>query len=413
MPTPEPSASLPPPESRVRRPDRRHRRRGNYAILVGLTASGVLGLGALAVDTSYVHLVEAQAQAISDAAAHAALVTLKLTGDVDEARETAKTFVNAHQLVGRAAEVDEDADIVFGGWDFDLQEFDASATYINSVQVTVRKTDDSVNGSFSTLLMGMFGTGHANAQATSPAIGAMRFREIVIVQDVTGSFAQEVGDARDADLAFLDAIYADDFPGDRIGMVTFVGSAVEYTGLEYVNDSYSSIRSDWEALDWCDRSYYPFNYYGPPYYHVAPNMMACNYQNSYYLPYYDSGTAQGAGLDEAIDMLLSSGDQYSTKVIIVVSDGQPECVYRSSDAAAEAACTSDREMDAYDAADWAEENNISIFSVSFNDNYNATQSAVMEALVRGNGEFYETPDPSELPEILEDIAEKIPIALVQ
>jgi Flp pilus assembly protein TadG len=396
-----------------RRIDRRHRRRGNYAILVGLCSSGILGLGALAVDTGYLHLVEAQAQAISDAAAHAALVTLKLTGDVDDARDTAHAFVNSHELVGKQADVDSETDIVFGGWDFDLQEFDESASYVNSVQVTVRKTEESVNGSFGTLMMGMFGTNHQNAQATTPAIGAMRFREIVIVQDVTGSFAQEIDEARDADLAFLDAIYADDYPGDRIGMVTFVGSAVEYTQLDYVATNYSSIRSDWEKIDWCDRSYYPYYYYGPPYYHSSPNMMPCNYQNSYYLWYYDSGTAQATGLDEAIDMLLSSGDDYSTKVIIIISDGQPECVYRSSDYAAENACTAAREQDAYDAADWAEENNISIFSVSFNDSYNATQSAVMESLVRGYGDFYETPNPSELPDILEDIAEKIPIALVQ
>jgi hypothetical protein len=37
----------------------------------------------------------------------------------------------------------------------------------------------------------------------------------------------------------------------------------------------------------------------------------------------------------------------------------------------------------------------------------------MEALVRGHGQFYETPDPNELPEILEEIAQQIPIALVQ
>jgi hypothetical protein len=370
-------------------------------------------MGAVAVDTAYVHLVEAQAQAISDAAAHAALVTLRLTGDTEAARATAWQFVNAHQLVGKTADVDPDEDIVFGGWDFSLQEFDADASYVNSVQVTVKKTDESVNGSFSTLMMGMFGTSHRNAQAQSPAVGAMRFREIVIVQDITASFADEIDDARDADLSFLDSIYAADFPGDRIGMVTFVGAAAELTSLDYVSDNYSAIYSDWSALDWCDRSYYPWAYYGPPYYHYAPDMQRCNDGTSYYLSYFDAGTSQAAGIDAGVDMLLSSGDDYSTKVILLVSDGKPECVYGPADDAAEAICTSDREEDAYDAADWAEENGITIFSVSFNDNGDATQSAVMEALVRGKGEFYETPDSSELSEILEEIASQIPIALVQ
>ncbi len=398
---------------RTRRPSRRHRRRGNYAILVGLSSTGILGMGAVAVDSAYVHLVEARAQAISDAAAHAALVNLKLTADVEESREIAQAFVNAHTLVGAMADVDPEQDIVFGGWDFETQDFDPAASYVNSVQVTVQKNDESVNGSFSTLMMGMYGTSHSSAQATSPATGAMRFREIVIVQDVTGSFMDEIDEARDADLAFLDAIYAADFPNDRIGMVTFVGDSEEYTPLSYVKDDYSSIYADWSQIDWCDRSYYPWYYYGPPYYHYAPNMMGCNQGSDYWRWYYDSGTSQAAGLDEGIDMLLASGDDYSTKVIILVSDGQPQCVYGYSDRAAEEACTLQREQDAYDAADFAEENGISIYSISFNDNYNATQSAVMEALVRGYGKFYETPDPSDLPVILEEIAEQIPLALVQ
>ncbi len=380
---------------------------------MGLSSTGILGLGSVAVDTAYVHLVEAQAQAISDAAAHAALVNLKLTADVDASRDIAQSFVNAHELVGKMADVEPDKDIVFGGWDFKGQVFDSTASYINSVQVTVQKNDESVNGSFATLLMGMFGTSHSSAQATSPAIGAMRFREIVIVQDVTGSFMEEIDEARDADLAFLDAIHEADFPNDRIGMVTFVGAAEQFTPLSYVKSDYSSIYADWSQLDWCDRSYYPWYYYGPPYYHYNPYMMGCNEGSDYWRWYYDSGTSQAAGLDEGIDMLLASGDEYSTKVIILVSDGQPQCVYGYSDQAAEDLCTDAREEDAYDAADFAEENGISIYSISFNDTYNATQSAVMEALVRGHGQFYETPNPSELPKILEEIAQQIPIALVQ
>jgi Flp pilus assembly protein TadG len=380
---------------------------------VGLSSTGILGLGAVAVDTAYIHLVEAQAQAISDAAAHAALVNLKLTADVEVSRDIAHAFVNAHELVGKMADVEPNDDIVFGGWDFEGQEFDSAASYVNSVQVTVKKNDESVNGSFATLMMGMFGTSHSSAQATSPAIGAMRFREIVIVQDVTGSFMQEIDEARDADLAFLDAIHESDFPNDRIGMVTFVGDAEEFTPLSYVKSDYATIYSDWSKLDWCDRSYYPWYYYGPPYYHSNPAMMGCNEGSDYWRWYYDSGTSQAAGLDEGIDMLLASGDEYSTKVIILVSDGQPQCVYGYSDQAAEDLCTDAREKDAYSAADFAEENGISIYSISFNDTYNATQSAVMEALVRGHGQFYETPDPNELPEILEEIAQQIPIALVQ
>ena len=392
---------------------RRHRRRGNYAILVGLAATGVLTMGSVAVDSAYIHLVEAKTQAISDSAAHAALVTLKLTRDIDDARKTAKAFVNAHELVGKTADVDGSTDIVFGSWDFETQEFDDSSAYVNSVRVTVRKTDDSVNGSFSTLLMRMFGSTHSTAEASSPAIGALRYRQIVVVQDVTDSFKEEIDRARDANLAFLQAVYGDGYPGDQLGMVTFVGGATEYTGLEYVADQYSSIQTDWSNLDYCDRSYYPYNYYGPPAYHAAPQMMACNYGSTYYVSSFDSGTSQGAGIYEAVDMLKAAGDDYSYKIIVLISDGLPECVYKATEAAAEADCSAKRELDAEEAADWAEDNGISIFSVSYNETYDAQQSALMEDLVRGHGSFYETPDADELTDILEDIATQIPIALVQ
>ena len=55
---------------------------------------------------------------------------------------------------------------------------------------------------------------------------------------------------------------------------------------------------------------------------------------------------------------------------------------------------------------------MSIYSVSFNDPYDAALSAYMEGLARGFGEFYETPDKYELPGILEGIARNIPIAVV-
>lgn len=111
-------------------------------------------------------------------------------------------------------------------------------------------------------------------------------------------------------------------------------------------------------------------------------------------------------------MLLTSGNDYAMKIIVLVSDGKPECVYDSVDQAAEDNCTDNRELNAYDSADYAEENGSSIFAVSFNDTYDPVQSAVMEAMVRGYGRFYETPYSSDLETILDEIANQIPISLV-
>jgi len=138
-------------------------------------------------------------------------------------------------------------------------------------------------------------------------------------------------------------------------------------------------------------------------------MMDCNVGSDPATWYYDSGTHQGAGLEAAINIFLddSISNPNALKTIVLVSDGKPQCV------PSQVACDGARAAEGLDWADEAADNGISIFSVSFNDTYNATQSAYMESLIRGYGLFYETPDESELPEILVEIASKIPIALVQ
>ena len=67
-------------------------------------------------------------------------------------------------------------------------------------------------------------------------------------------------------------------------------------------------------------------------------------------------------------------------------------------------------------ADMAEDEDINIFSVSFNDKWGSqaeTQRRYLSSLTTGMGEFYETPNASELPLILRRIAESIPIVMVQ
>jgi hypothetical protein len=384
-----------------------HARRGNYAVLFGVSLTALLGMGALAIDTAMLSYAELQSQAIADAGAHAALVQLRENGSVDDARTLATQVVNANQLMGHSAQVEAE-DIVFGTWDYDARAFEAEGEWINSVQVTIRKTEDSANGPVATTLMKMFGVQYNEIEATSPSIGALRFREIIVVQDVTGSFSEEIELAKDADLTLLNYLADNPQPGDRLGMVTFVGDAELWTPLMYVEDEYDAIYSQWETLDWCDRSYYPWYYYGAPYYHPVPQMMGCNTGSPAATWYNDSGTNQGSGLELAVDTLLdSSADSHALKTIILVSDGRPQCI--PSDAACDAAVA----LEGLDAADYAADNNISIYSVSFNETYDADQSAYMESLTRGYGFFRETPDPEELPAILEDIAASIPIALVK
>ena len=385
-------------------------RRGSYAILVALLLIVMLGFAALAIDLSYLRLARMQAQNAADAGAHAALMELRKTRDQETARIRAAQLVNMNFIAGDQAVIEPGTDVVFGGWDFPSHTFDPSADYVNAVEVTVRREADAPGGSVPLMLAKIWGSDSAEVKSNSSSVGALRAREIFIVQDVTGSFTDEIDQAREADITLLDYIYENGMPGDRLGMVTFVGGAEEWTPLQRVESGYESIRSQWLTLDWCNRNYWPFS--TPPYaeyFHNAPQMISCNEGGTGGAAYTDSGTNQGAGLSEAIDRLIddTAADSYALKTIVLVSDGKPQCVPEGT------ACDDDVAAQGVTQADRAASENISIFSVSFNETYNEEQSAYLESLTRGYGTFYETPDASELPSILAEIAASIPISIVQ
>lgn len=392
----------------------RRNRRGNYSALVALGTMVFLGCAALAIDGLWMHVVETEAQYTADAGAHAALVELRRTGSEDEARVAGQAVMAMNTVGNDPALVDPAVDIEFGGWDFASRTFDPASPFRNAVRARVRRTSDAPSGPVDLLMMPIFGQEQAQAGAWADSTAAMRSRNVMVVQDVTISFQQEIGDAREADLAFLDAMAADGFPGDRLGMVTFTGGAEVYTGLEYVDDQYYGIRRDWAKLDWCDRD--------------APEVRSvCDHWNSHGVCIHrvpddmdrdhmqdcrvgGNNTNQGAGLELGVQHLRDEGDVGAVKVIVLVTDGEPYGVGSE---------TAVREAYGVEMADWAAANDVNLFVVSFNDPSNRAasevkkQSEYCESLVRGFGRFYETPDASELPAILEAIARSIPISIVE
>ena len=387
----------------------RHHRRGSYAIMVALLMIVLLGFAALAIDLSYLRLSRLQAQNAADAGAHAALTEFRTTRNEEAARARAVQIVNLNRIAGDYAVIDPMGDVTFGGWDFPTHTFDPDAEYVNAVEVTVRREADAPGGSVPLMLAKVFGVSEADARSNGSSVGALRSREMLIVQDVTSSFRDEIDQGRLADLTLLDFVSENGFPADRIGMVTFVGAAEVWTSLQRVQPNYDAIRAQWETLDWCNRNYWPYT--TPPwaeYFHDAPDMISCN-EGATGAWYADSGTNQGSGLALAVEELTDPGRTEATalKTIVLVSDGKPQCVPEGTP------CDEEVAAQGVAAANLAAENAVSIFSVSFNETFNEEQSAYLESLTRGYGTFYETPNAADLPSILAEIAASIPISIVQ
>ena len=385
-------------------------RRGNYAILTALVLVVLLGFAALAIDLSYIRLTRLQAQNAADAGAHAALLELRRTQDQDASRLRADQIVSLNVVAGEPAAIEPGADVVFGGWDFDLRSFDPGADYVNAVQVTVRRDAESPAGAIPLMIGRVFDNDSAEARSTGSSVGALRSRSLVVVQDITHSFAGEMEQAKTASIALLNLMKENSFPGDTTGMITFVGEAEEYSELGQLESEYERLLSEWDQLDWCRRDYWPYT--TPSYsegFHDAPQMMGCNTGSPIARAWQDSGTNHGEGIAVASEVLLDEGrvPTYSLKTIVIISDGKAQCVPEGT------SCDDEVQVFGQEQADLAATEKISIFTVSLNESYDPEQSAYLASLVRGYGQFYETPSAAALPEILEEIASSIPISIVQ
>ena len=230
-------------------------RRGNYAILTALVLIVLLGFAALAIDLSYIRLTRLQAQNAADAGAHAALLELRQTQDQDAARARADQIVSLNVVAGEPAAIEPGADVVFGGWDFDTKSFDPGADYVNAVEVTVRRDAESPAGAIPLMIGRVFNEDAAEVKSSGSSVGALRSRSVMVVQDITHSFADEMDEARAGNLLLLDHMQDNSFPGDTTGMVTFVGEAEEWSELGQLDTDYDRLRSEWLNLDWCDRNY--------------------------------------------------------------------------------------------------------------------------------------------------------------
>lgn len=401
----------------------RDSRRGSYAIIFALSMLTILAFAALAIDISYIRLSALQAQNAADAAAHAALVSYRSLLDEGDATSIAKELVARNVVAGRSVTLDPATDIAWGGWDFaeTQPQFDPSAAYVNAVQVHIDRSDGTLDGAVDLLVSPIFGRNRANVGAT--AVGALRFRQVMLALDISPSMMDappadpneaKWSEAQQAVIGFLDHMYrgGSPFPGDQLGLSVFVGDAVTFTRLDYVDQMYPSASSKWlNELNWCNQDYPPWPWVsGGTYYNPAPAMIDCSYPDDPNVDFRDSGTNHGAGIAESRQEILTSGnaDEHAVKVIVLISDGRVQCRQ-----GAPASCVANRSVYGEIQADGADGDNISIFTVSINPTGEVSQSMYLESLVRGFGTFYETLDETDVPGILQAIASQIPISLVQ
>ncbi len=398
------------------RVNRTRQRRGSITPLMLLSIMMLLLFAGLAIDFTYVRTTEFELKNATDAAAHAALVELRRSGDTTRAREMALAMAELNEAGGVPVHL-SDEDVSFGEWDYNTGNFEASSAVVNGVRVRASRTAASIDGPVSLFVGPLFG--HSASAVAETAVGAYRSRDIMFSLDISTSMIQEMNDAVDALVGFAVAMEGRSLPNDRLGLNVFKTSATTVTNLLDVDGNIGNIRTAWEGDGRANTDKKKISGVTNCYKTYCKSTIAGCGGKSYVIPGawmpaceswgHDgnwSGSNQGAGISAATSTLVNNDALQNTKVIIFISDGRPSCPAGS-------ACVKARQQYAVDMATEAWKQNINVFTISLNATSSPAQTVFMASLVKGYGKAYETPTSTDLQAILLEIEQSIPIALVE
>ena len=104
-----------------------------------------IAFAGLAVDVSNAYRMRATLQATADSAAHAGVVALVETDDVDSAKSAAITFSQLNLDPASNGQVVELDDVAVGAWDEDARSFTEGGADLNAVWVRASRSDISAN----------------------------------------------------------------------------------------------------------------------------------------------------------------------------------------------------------------------------------------------------------------------------
>jgi len=356
-------------------------RQGAVTVLVLLGMVAMCGMAALTIDLAQVQLARQQLQTAADAAALAGASRLRAGADPVGARLAAQSVAETNMVLGDGATLNAMLDVTVG--DYDQATGRVSNTIsperLPVVKVTARRTGDSPDGPVPTHFARLFGVQALNVQATAIAsvgsVGPGSPRqpiEVIIVQDASYSFREEMNDAKQADRSLVDLISDAGVAGDRVALVNFAGQAWRVADFGNLPASAASIKNKISSSDYCK----------------TQSQMLLN-RAKYY------GTHTGAGIDEAVAIFKAQGTAAAEKVIVLVSDGMPYPPERRALAVA--------------AADRAAALGIRIHTVTFDregggDYGIAGADAEFNAsLIRNGGYCFHTPQKKQLEPILKEV----------
>jgi Flp pilus assembly protein TadG len=340
--------------------------RGAILIITTVYLPVIVGFFTLAVDMSYVLRTKNTLQVTADAAALAGIarmVELAETSPWTQTCQTAKDYATTNMPVAsygnvlKQNNVGNCSDVLVGKWNgsaFTSNATVACGITCNAVQVTTRMSGTNGN-SLQLAFAPMIGISTFDVTATAVATygndpGATPWN-VSIIQDVSGSFAQEINNAKAADQALETCILQNSSSNSKIGIGLFGVTATSYLTPLTVSTNNSALTNAITGIS------------------VGGNGMPSS-----------GGTDIAAGINTGITQICpgttcSPPPTAFKPALIIVSDGLPTAVngsYCNSDST----CLNTAKTNAETAANAAKADGMDVFVVYFcNDGNNSCGSA--------------------------------------
>jgi len=368
------------------------------AITVAATLPVVVGFTALGVDASYVYWHRTKLQETANAAA---LAGSSLLPDSTAAQTAAIAYAQTNMPTGKYGNVLVAADAVSGTWNPSTRVFTSGGANRSAMRVTLRSSTANSNP-VRLFFAGIFGYSQMNITASATAtFGSYKSWDVIIVQDVTASFSQEIADARTADQTLLSCLKNSMNATSQVGLTTFTGSSQTQRALTAMDTVISAGPPQVKGYDALTTKISQLDYCG-----TGSPMPSC------------SGTNIAAGLNAAVSQFTTgytAGTDSSGKAIILVSDGAPQVNAGMGNYSGTCPSCTDAKLAtlATNAANAANAAGVVVHTVYFDRDNNATDRAFLASLARGTGaKALSTPTASQLSSLVFEICATIPRRLV-
>lgn len=357
------------------------RPRGMALIYVLVAMVALIAMASLAVDFGKLQIAKSELTTAVDSAGLAAASGLRISPY--EARLRAKTFAAKNKVDGKSLTL-LDSDIQMGKWDSSSRAFvvltGANEANANAVRIT-GQLSAARNNAVGLAMLPILRSGN-DFQMSSTSISAVgAAADVVMVQDITSSFQEELADAKVGDQAVLDALYnAGGQTG--FGLVAFTGWGKTLSDLKRISTNYAALTTSITNIQHCG----------------STGMPVC------------SGTDIAAGIDMGVTVFDAYTGGSSSKAMIIVSDGDSTQNSSGSHPSLSDAQLLTLAQQRANAA-WAKK--IHVYVVFFDRDNDATAASNLATLVRGNGIFIRESDPKQLPAALKTVTRALPAMLVQ